>query len=44
MNDAETLAAVRDFIRDHEHKDDWGVPCVYTNRLRIVLGMEVSPL
>jgi hypothetical protein len=41
VNDAYTdLEAVRDYIRTHEHRDDWGVPCVYTEKLRLLLGME----
>ena len=31
---------VRDYIEAREHPDDWGVPCIYTSRLRESLGME----
>lgn len=38
------LDAVREYIRTHEHCDDWNVPCVYTRDLRFLLGMEPSEL
>lgn len=40
----EMLEEARAFIRYAEHKDDWGVPCVYTQKLRKILGMEESSL
>jgi hypothetical protein len=44
MNETEILEAVRAYIREHEHLDDWGVPCVYTDDLRKLIGMEPSEL
>jgi hypothetical protein len=33
---------VRDYITAHEHPDDWGVPCIYVERLRKNLDMPPS--
>lgn len=38
-----TLRLVREYIEAAEHPDDWNVPCVYTKRLRQILGMPESP-
>lgn len=44
MTDAEKIAAVIAYIETREHRDDWGVPCIYTNGLREILDMPASQL
>jgi len=42
VTEKQLLEEVKAFIEFAEHPDDWGVPCVYTKRLRELLGMEPS--
>jgi hypothetical protein len=44
VTETETLQMIRDYIWSAEHEDSWGVPCVYTDRLRQIVGMPESPL
>lgn len=35
-----TLQKAKAYIEVHEHPDDWGVPCVYTKNLHVILGTQ----